>query len=860
MRLGSRPDRHDNRVLRTLGVLRRWVDNRIVHLLVLVFVLLVVGMLTALVLAVPDDPAVSNPARRIVEGGLTALGMDPRDTFLIISGVRHENIRVPGNIVRGYLSNPEHLELQIAAADVQRLAHDREVALEQGYWVPTDEDYVPVTITRNGEVLHGSVRLKGDWVDHWYSEKWSLRFKLDHGDRLDYMGEFGLHAPRVRNDMHEWVFQQALAREGVSGISYRFVDVTINGRRMGTYALEQEFDEGVPWYNREPPGPLVRFSKGDLHQAIVEDRRMPDPERTVALDVLGQNETAQGYTENETATALRLLEEWRRGELPTSDAFDLGRTARFFALSDLCGNVHGDLIHNIRFYFNPVTARLEPVGVDANAGYYIDGIKGLSDSPYYRMFFDDPVFFEQYLAELDRIRADGYLEALFEETRSGFQENLTTIYRDQPYYFFEDDTYFANREVIRRALAPYRAVSAYANGTSEGRLRVDLGASQPLPVEVTALYVGDLRSLPDGGAFRLPGKILNEPVEFRQVAFSLPGSAGWNATTPLQLECRVVGTGDVRREPVIATPRIAPGAGAVSLARLPASADRFAFAVTDDERREVYLEPGSHRLAEPLVLPEGYGLVCGPGTTLDLVRNASIVARGPLAWEGSEQDPIVVRSSDGTGGGLVVMRAKNTSTLARVHLAGLAGVDSETGNGTVLTFLESPVVLDHISVVGAGTTPLLRLVDSQFSLARSAFERGADPAVSVEFSRGTINGTRVAEGSGVRITGSEVGIGQARFEQITGTAVNAERESTISGEEIECTGAGTALEVRAGSSVDISFLALRDVEVGVSAGAAESGSEPGKVVLRQVSLANVTTPYGMGEDSSIVVDGRRVGT
>ena len=93
------------------------------------------------------------------------------------------------------------------------------------------------------------------------------------------------------------------------------------------------------------------------------------------------------------------------------------QTARYFALSDLFGNLHGDLLHNIRFYYNPITARLEPVGYDANAGVVITEIKGLTTDPYYRLFFDDPVLMERYLAELERISTDGYLEALFAETK-----------------------------------------------------------------------------------------------------------------------------------------------------------------------------------------------------------------------------------------------------------------------------------------------------------------------------------------------------------------------------------------------------------------------------------------------------------
>ena len=444
---------------------------------------------------------------------------------------------------------------------------------------------------------------------------------------------------------------------------------------MGTYGLEEEFDDGIAWYNREPPGPIIRFSKTDYHRSVVAGNRMPDPERTVVLDVVGGNATKTGYSENETTTALRLLEQWRSGEIPTRDALDIDKTARYFALSDLFGNLHGDLIHNIRFYYNPVTARLEPVGYDANAGLVIKEIKGLTTDPYYRLFFDDPELTDRYLTELERISADGYLESLFAETKTGFQANVSIIYRDEPFYYFSRQPYLDNRATIRRTLHPYRAISAYVNGTTPTGPIIDLGASQQVPVEITGLRAGGARGVPEVGPVRLPGKVLNEPVQFQTVAFTFPDGDAWNASAPMEVECRVLGTDELRLESVAPTPRLPVTEDTGRLTRLPANTDGLEFAVTDDADRTVYLLPGSHQLAEPLVVPEGYTLLCGPGTSLDLVRNASIIVRGPIEWEGTEERPIVVGSSDGTGGGVLVLRARNLSTLVNVHFEPLVSPD-----------------------------------------------------------------------------------------------------------------------------------------------------------------------------------------
>lgn len=865
MRLGERPDPEADRARQLLHGVRERARRRGPRLVLIVLLFLViggigvvVGMAAAGLFGNLDNLAAGDAPAQSPTGLIRAIGVHPSDVLFILSGLKNVNIGLPSHFVQGAFSNPKRIELDIAELDYQRLAYEREVALDQGIWLPSEEDYVPVTLRYANQTLRGKARLKGDWPDHWYGEKWSLRFKLDGDDHLEHMSEFALQAPRTRNYMAEWIFQQTMVREGLSGLSYGFVDVTINGKPMGTYAIEEAFDEGITWYNREPAGPLLRFTDTEYFESWATTRyEMPDPHRTETLDVFGVNTANPGYSENDARAALRLLEEWRNGEIATSDAFNVDRTARYFALSDLLGNTHGDFYHNMRFYYNPISARLEPVGHDPNAGEVIEEIKGGTTDPYLRLFFDDPQLTERYLAELERISADGYLEALFAELDPGIQENASFIYRDQPFYFLDRRSYYANRDLIRNTLHPYRAINAYVTEPLSGVPTVELGTTQPLPVEVIALLAGGVRAVPEGGPVQLPGKVLNEPVQYETVAFTLPAGAAWNASTPLEVECRVLGATELRLESVVPTPRLPGAAEAGAFMRLPANTGSLPFTVTDDARRSVYLLPGSHRLAEPMIVPEGYTLRCGPNTSLDLVRNASIVARGPVEWVGTEESPVTVRSSDGTGGGMIVLSARNLSTLANARFEQLAPPGAALGAGAAITFLESPVSLDRVSMKGDRTAPLLRVVKSPFNMTGCSFTGGSDPAVSIEYSTGTIIETIVANGSGLRISGSVVELERGRFKEIAGTAVLTERVSTLSGTGLTCTAAGTALESESGSTATVIGLTVRDADVAVRAGGATTGFEAGTARLSGVILSNVTTSYVQEGDGVIVVDDQR---
>jgi hypothetical protein len=473
------------------------------------------------------------------------------------------------------------------------------------------------------------------------------------------------------------------------------------------------------------------------------------------------------------------------------------------------------------------------------------------------MFFDDPVFLERYLADLDRISAPGYLETLFSETHSAFRKNASIIYRDQPFYYFSRKPYLANRATIRKTLHPYRAVSAYVNGSTDSGPLIELGASQPVPVEVTGVRVKGVRGVPEGGPVRLPGKALYEPVLFQTVAFAFPDGAARDMPVPMEVECRVLGTDEHRLESVALTPRVPGTAEMGDLTRLPANAETFEFAVTDDADRTVFLLPGSHRIPEPLVVPEGYALLCGAGTSLDLVLNASIIARGPLEWEGTPERPITVGSSDGTGGGVLVLKARNTSTLVDVHFEPLATPGIAPVSGSVLTFLESPVVLDRVTMRGDGSAPLLRLIGGQFIVTGSAFAGGSAPSVSIEYATGNLTGTVIADGAGLGASGSVLELEECRFERIEGPAVLAERESTVSGTDMACTAIGTGFAAETGSRASLERLSVQDAAVGVRAGAGEAGFEPGRVALAWSTFSNVAAPFVQEDGGTVTVDGGR---
>ena len=173
-------------------------------------------------------------------------------------------------------------------------------------------------------------------------------------------------------------FHQALAKEGLLGLRYQFIRVVLNQKDLGIYALEEHFDAYLLGHNQLWNGPIVRFNEEFFWKEIAQkstfDRARMSSGSYLSSDIDAFQTTKWISTPSnrkQSLKAISLLESFRRGQLQTSQVFDVEKLAKFFALTDLMGAEHGSRWHNARFYYNPVTSRLQPIGFDGNAGQSI---------------------------------------------------------------------------------------------------------------------------------------------------------------------------------------------------------------------------------------------------------------------------------------------------------------------------------------------------------------------------------------------------------------------------------------------------------------------------------------------------------
>ena len=108
-----------------------------------------------------------------------------------------------------------------------------------------------------------SLRLKGDWTDHLLGEKWSFRAKTKNDDRFLGMQEFSLQHPRTRNYHNESILHKLLKYEKLPYLRYKFLPVSLNGKYLGIYALEEHFGKELIENSGLREGPIIKLSEQD---------------------------------------------------------------------------------------------------------------------------------------------------------------------------------------------------------------------------------------------------------------------------------------------------------------------------------------------------------------------------------------------------------------------------------------------------------------------------------------------------------------------------------------------------------------------------------------------------------------------
>ena len=168
--------------------------------------------------------------------------------------------------------------------------------------------------------------------------------------------------------------------------------------------------------------------------------------------------------------------------------------------------------------------------------------------------------------------------------------------------------------------------------------------------------------------------------------------------------------------------------------RRPPNPELFPFLVVDEVDKQIRIVPGTHTVDQDMILPPGYEVMAGPGTSIDLVKQALILSRSPVNFIGVEGSPVRFHTSDGTGMGLTVLAGGRPS---EVRYTVFEGLNAPSRPGWTLTgavtFYESPLKMSYSISTANRSEDAINFVRTKFEMDHMLVEKTTSDAFDADF-------------------------------------------------------------------------------------------------------------------------------
>ena len=780
------------------------------------------------------------------------------------------------HLVRGmFLARPERIIIDIAHKDFQKLEYKRQIALELNNLATEEDDLVPATIRHNNKTVKVKLRLKGDHTDHIEGRKWSFRIKVRGNETLFGMKVFSIQHPDTRNYIYEWLFHKILKREGLIALRYDFINVTVNGKDLGIYAIEEFFEKRLIEHNEYREGPIIRFDEAMFWQESMYAGRTGESGSYLSspIDAFQTQRTLEDPVKRQQfIRAVSLLESFRKGDLSAGHAFDLEKLAVFFAVSDLMGAEHATHWINMRFYFNPITARMEPIGFDAECFpisklclqswrdmYASDRSRGVLDNLYIALL-SDKEFYQKYIKELERVSGPDYLNKFFNETEDELEKKLNIIYKEFPYYNFSKDIYHNNMHIINTTLNPTKILHVYLYKIYSDGIELELGNIQSMDAEALSVSYKDSIMLEPLERLVFTGKDATQPVEYKKVKFFFPEGFEWGgdkSVADLRLDCRIFGAAQDRREVIFPYVHLDKAYIDSDLVRRRPNVEEFEFMAVDDDAKNIIVLPGEWTIARNLIIPEGFTVKCSEATRIDLLNGANIISYSPLQFIGTKEEPITIYSRDSTGHGMLVMGGQRRSVLKNVIFKNLAApMQGDSGITGAVTFYESPVEIHGCKFLGNRSEDGLNIVRSEFSIDDTLFGYTFSDAFDCDFTKGTITNSSFIQcgNDGIDLSGSVVEMEDIFIDGAGDKGVSVGEASNVRINEIRIENSNIAMASKDSSVINVTNMDISDCKMGLAVYMKKSEFGPAEINIDSFSFRGIDKVYLIEKGSKVTLD------
>ena len=820
-------------------------------------------------------------------------------TFLARKFVTYENsYRL--NVIKNFIKKPfikvEKIYLDINFSNFKKLNENRNIAVKNKVIAKEYNENVNATINYKDKRVPVRIKLKGGQVYRHLGDNWSFKIRTTKSNVLGLKDFSLMHAER-RNYLLEWYARKMYSEEGLIYKDYKFVNLYINGENKGIYVMDENYTDALSVKNNRTEGIYIRFGTDIIFYwkgSQSEDKQDPENEsmyqfilngccgaddllQATNIDTLNQqiNLTKKKEIIKNFNIAKRLLEDLRTNKKKADEIFDLDLMAKAFALSDLLDSWHAMHWINMRWYYNPITTKLEPIIDDnydettTNTNKY--RIMRIADSYNHGLLYDklfkSKVFVKKYIFYLNKYSKPNFVKNFNNKIKKDFDTNLSSINKFKSFYFFPHYYIEENRKRIEKFLNPYQPLyfsmwDQINKNSDKSEITLKVGNTSMLPIEIDKIEIIDEnntlnlvnldKNLLDKTYFE--PRFFKKPIKYKYLSFDLDIQGPVKKVT---LYYNIVGLKKTLTK-TLDYPIISKKSDAIIFDHNLDTTSNFDF--IESFQDQFLITKGENNITENLIIPKDKELIISAGANINLLNGAKIISNSRVIAEGTPENPIRIFSSDKLGECILVREDTRKSIFKNVYFNNLSNCSDETMElrGAV-TFYKTQVLMKNIYFTeNIRGDDYLNIINSKFDLKNLSFTNSHADALDIDYSRGKIENIifNKSKNDAIDLSNSSTELKNFKAKDTGDKAISVGENSYLYGENIVIENSFIGLAVKDQSEADLKNIEISDSNIGLATYIKKQEYNSSIVEINRLLTNNNLTEFIIEDGSKVQIDGK----
>jgi len=746
------------------------------------------------------------------------------------------------------------LQLYIPNKSKNKLNNYIDKALDKRVIPKSSKKYVTAFLVDGLDSNKIKMKLKGDWTDHIKPDKASYRLKLSKTTAYKGMVNFSIQHPKTRNFLNEWIIHKIAEDNDILTTTYDFINVTINDYNYGVYALEEHFDKHIIENRKRREGPILKFDESGVWAVQQEkfnnglDKSLPFFESSF-ISVFKKNRTLKSPTLNaQFNDAKNLVQLFKNGYLNIENIFDLDQLALYYAIVELSGNRHALTWHNRRFYFNPISQKLEHILFDVipypnqENSIMKEIIMNTEKEP--NLILDNAIilnkdFKDKYMTYIKLLTSKDYLDALFNNLDKDIAVIYPALKSEKPNYTFSKQDFYDQAQFILDGLEelnknwdsklneakdahfwmkdqkyititdstfiPEISINTYYEKLENGKFKLSIENYHLNEITIKSYNGGSLDSiLPLKEELKLD-RYQTHP--FTQVIYvdSIPKSINYTVKNV---------TGKIFNKKIIKW-SLPQGTSSRMEIQYSFKPNSNLYSLKNNQ----LTFNSSCVIDELLYIPKKYEVIINSGTSIELKNGGGIIINNSLFCNGTKTNPINIFCLDKISNGITVLNGE-IAQISHTKINGLSNFVYKNWTQTgALSIYETPTQIDNLTITNNTSEDALNIIRSNFEITHLTISETTSDGFDADFCTGSIsNSTFTNTGNDcIDFSGSKISISNITIINSGDKGISGGEGSDLTLEGITINGAIIGIASKDNTKITGNSITISNAQTGLSA-------------------------------------------